>query len=98
MHGQRALGWVRLVARMLGGAQDDFAAVRRLELTPPIAQCALSQSGCRRMAWRLDSPVDDWPSLHCAPLCQVLRIEHVVPNFENLCHRHGLRAVTATGF
>jgi len=93
MHGQRALGWVRLVVRMLGGAQDDFAVVRRLEPTPPVAQCALSRSGCRRMAWRFDSPADEWPSLHCVPLCQVLLIEHVVPDFEDLCDRHGLRAV-----
>ena len=93
MDGQRALGWVRLVVRMLGGAQDDFAVVRRLEPVAPIAQCALSRSGCRRMAWRFDTPADDWPLLHCVPLCQVLRIEHVVPDFEDLCDRHGLRAV-----
>jgi len=45
------------------------------------------------MAWRFDNPADDWPSLHCVPLCQVLRIQHVVPDFEDLCDRHGLRAV-----
>jgi len=93
MNGQRALSWVRIVVRMLGGAQDDFAVVRRLEPVAPVAQCALSGSGCRRMAWRFDNPADDWPSLHCVPLCQVLRIEHVVPEFEDLCDRHGLRAV-----
>jgi len=47
MNGQRALSWVRLVVRMLGGAQDEFAVVRRLEPVAPVAQCALSGSGCR---------------------------------------------------
>jgi len=91
--GQRKLGWARLVIRMIGGVVDDFVVVRRLEEVPSIPQCSLTRSGCKRMAWRFDTPDDDWPLLARVPLQNVLRIEHVVPDFQDLSERRGLRAV-----
>jgi len=90
--GQRQLGWARLVVRMIGGVVDDFVVVRRLEEVPSIPQCSLTRSGCKRVAWRFDAPDDDWPSLSRVPLKNVLRVEHVVPYFQDLSERRGLRA------
>jgi len=91
--GRRQLGLVRLVVRMLGGAVDDFAVVRCLREVPSIPRCSLTRSGCRRMAWCFENPSDDWPLLACVPLTCVLRLEHVVPDFQDLAERRGLRAM-----
>jgi len=91
--GQRQLGLVRLVVRMLGGVVDDFAVVRRMHAAAPIPRCTLTKFGCRRMAWCFDNPTDDWPLLARVPLTSVLRVEHVVPDFQDLSERRGLRAV-----
>ena len=43
--GRRQLGLVRLVVRMLGGAVDDFAVVRRMHEVPSISRCSLTSQG-----------------------------------------------------
>jgi len=91
--GQRRLGQVRLVVRMLGGAVDDFVTVRCMEEVPSIPDCALTRSGCRRMAWRFGTPDAEWPDLDRVPLTSVLRLEHVVTDFQDLGDRRGLHAV-----
>ena len=94
--GRRKLGWARLIVRMLGGAVDDFVVVRCLEDCPAIPLCSLTRSGCKRMAWRFAHPNDDWPEIARVPLTKVLRIEHVVADFQDLGNRLGLRAVPSS--
>jgi len=91
--GRRQLGLVRLVVRMLGGIVNNFAVVRRMHEVAPIPRCSLTRSGCRRMAWYFGGPADEWPLLACVPLARVLRLEHVVPDFQDLADRRGLRAM-----
>jgi len=91
--GERRLGWARLVVRMLGGVAVDFIVVRRMDEVPSLPNCPLTRSGCKRLAWSFETPDAEWPSLACVPLSSVLRVEHVVPDFEDLGNRHGLRAV-----
>jgi len=91
--GQRRLGWVRMVVRALGGAVDDFVVVRCMQEVPSQPDCALTRSGCRRMAWRFSAPDRDWPDLARVPLASVLRLEHVVVDFQDLGDRRGLYAV-----
>jgi len=91
--GNMRLGWVRLVVRMIGGVADDFVVVRCMEQVPSLPGCPLTRSGCRRMAWSFATPDAEWPALARVPLAFVLRVEHVVPDFEDLGDRHGLRAV-----
>jgi len=91
--GRRCLGLVRLVVRKLDGMVDDFAVVRRLVETPSIPGCSLTWAGCKRMAWMFDGPNSEWPALARVPLTHVLRVEHVVADFQDLSDRHGLRAV-----
>jgi len=91
--GRRQLGWVRLVVRMLGGVVDDFVVVRCMTPVPSRLRCSLTRSGCKRVAWHFDASEADWPELARVPLDRVLRIEHVVPDFQDLGDRHGLRAV-----
>lgn len=91
--GNRQLGRARLVVRMLDGVANDFVVLQRLEEVPSSPQCSLTQSGCKRVAWRFDTPQDDWPSLARVPVEDVLRVEHVVADFQDLADRRGLRAV-----
>ena len=91
--GRRCLGWVRLVVRKLDGMVDDFAVVRRLAEVPSIPRCSLTWAGCKRMAWMFDGPDLEWPALARVQLTHVLRVEHVVADFQDLGDRHGLRAV-----
>ena len=91
--GQRCLGWLRLVVRALGGVVDDFAVVWRMEEVPSIPQCSLTRWGCKRVAWCFESVGAEWPVLARVPLSSVRRVEHVVPDFQDLGDRHGLRAV-----
>jgi len=91
--GQRRVGWVRLVVRMLDGAVDDFLVVRRMDEVPSFPDCPLTRSGCKRLAWSFTTADAEWPTLARVPLAMVLRVEHVVPDFEDLANRHGLRAV-----
>jgi len=91
--GLRRLGWARLVVRMLGGAVDDFVIVWCMEEVPSIPDCALTRSGCRRMAWSFAGHDAEWPDLARVPLTSVLRLENVVVDFQDLRDRRGLRAV-----
>jgi len=78
---------------MLGGVVDDFVVVHRMEEVPSRPDCPLTRWGCKRMAWSFLSPDVEWPALARVPLTSVLRVEHVVPDFEGLSDRHGLHAV-----
>jgi len=91
--GQRRLGWVRMVVRALGGAVDDFVVVRCMQEGRSQPDCALTRSGCQRMAWRFSAPDRDWPDLARVPLASVLRLEHLVVDFQDLGDRRGLYAV-----
>ena len=91
--GERQLGWVRLVVRMLRGVVDDFVVVRCMKEVSSLPHCSLTRSGCKRMAWSFSTPDEAWPKIARVPLASVLRLEHVVPDFQNLGDRHGLRAV-----
>jgi len=95
-YGERRLGWVRLVVRMMGGVADDFIVVRCMEEVPSLPNCPLTRSGCKRLAWSFATPDAGWPALARVPLSNVLRVEHVVPDFEDLGDRHGLRAMPST--
>jgi len=91
--GRRCLGCVRLVVRVIGGVVDDFAVVWCMEEVPSIPLCALTRSGCKRVAWCFYSADAEWPVLARVPLSRVLRVEHVVPDFQDLGDRRGLHAV-----
>jgi len=44
------------------------------------------------MAWRFSGPGAEWPDLARVPLESVLRLEHVVFDFHDLCDRRCLAA------
>jgi len=91
--GLRELGCARLVLRMLGSVVDDFVVVRRLRPVLSLSGCSLTRSGCTRMGWCFASATDDRPLLHRVLLSRVLRVEHVVPDFQDSGDRRGLCAV-----
>jgi len=81
---------------MLDGVAEDFIVVRRMHEVPSLPDCLLTRSGCKRLAWSFASADAEWPTLARVPLPRVLRLEHVVLDFEDLGDRHGLRAVPAS--
>jgi len=94
--GQRRLELARLVVRMLGGAVYDFVSGRCMKEVPSIPDCALKRSKCRRMVWNFAGPEAEWPDLVRMPQTSVLRLEHVVVDFQDLGDRRGLRAVPSS--
>jgi len=81
---------------MLDGAVDYFVVVWCMDEVSSIPECALTRSGCRRMAWRFDTPDAEWTDLDRVPLARVLRLEHTVVDFQDLGDRRGLGAVPSS--
>lgn len=83
------LGQARLVLRSVDGDPQDAVVVQLLEASPDREGCVLTAFGCRRMRWRIDEATGH-PALSVVPVEDIIRLEHVVPNFEDLTERKGL--------
>jgi len=93
--GQPQVGLVRLIVRAVGGTRRDAIIVQRMRTAEPQNGCVLSSFGCRRLKWAVNDKTG-FPSLAIVNLIDVERLEHVVPDFEDLCERHGLRGTPTT--
>ena len=89
------LGLARLVVRAIDGERRDIIIVQRMEPALPRHNCVLTEFGCRRHKWIINTDTG-FPTLAAVKLVDVERLEHVVPDFEDLCERHGLRGTPAT--
>jgi len=89
------LGLARLLVRAVDGRRRDFVVVQRLVDAPARPGCVLSSFQCMRKKWAFDS-VSGWPQLALVPLSDVRRLEHVVPDFEDLAERWGMTATPTT--
>jgi len=89
------LGLARLVIRAIDGERRDLVVVQLLEAAEARDGCVLSDFGCARHKWDMD-PTTGFPALALVPASNLQRLEHVVPDFEDLCDRLGLYATPAT--
>ena len=89
------LGLARLLVRAVSGVRRELLVVQRLELAEHRPTCVLSRFGCRRYKWVMD-PLTGFPALDAVPISRVVRLEHVVPDFEELGTRWRLLGTPAT--
>jgi len=91
----RRHGLVRLVLCAVGGSTCHALVVQRLVTAKERPGCVLTKHGCRRFKW-LMNPETGQPALHVVALTDVQRLEHIVPDFEDLCERRGLFGLPGT--
>jgi len=89
------LGLARLLLRAVDGKQCDTVVLQCLEAADARPGCVLSEFNCRRLKWQVH-PTTRFPVLLAVPLAHVRRLEHVVPDFEDLCERWGLMGTPTT--
>lgn len=89
--GAPCYGLVRLVLCAKTGTSYHAVVVQRLVESPARPNCILTKSGCERLQWKMDDHTG-FPALEVLLLRKVQRLEHIVPDFEDLCERHGLLA------
>jgi len=89
------LGLARLLLRAVYGKQCDTVVLQCLEAADARPGCVLSEFNCRRLKWQIH-PTTRFPVLLAVPLAHVRRLEHVVPDFEDLCERWGLMGTPTT--
>jgi len=53
--------------------------------------CPLVGGGCVRLFWEMEVG-DEWPALHAVLLSSILRLEHVVPDQEQIPRDYGITA------
>lgn len=93
--GEPQLGLARLIVRAVDGQRRDVIVVQRMEAAEPRKGCVLTDFGCQRFKWVINDATG-FPSLAAVKLIDVQRLENVVPDFEDLCERHGLRGTPVT--
>ena len=93
--GEAQVGLARLIVRAVDGRRYESIIVQRMQATEPRKGCVLSDFGCRRLKWAMNN-TSGFPDLADVKLVDVERPEHVVPDFEDLCERHGLRETPST--
>jgi len=89
------LGLARLLVRAVDGRRREFVIVQCLEDAVPRPECVLTRFKCQRKKWVID-PASGFPALAYVPLADVMRLEHVVPDFEDLAERWGMTATPTT--
>mgnify|MGYP000126324629 CR=1 FL=1 len=89
------LGLARLLIRAIDGERRDLVVVQLLEEADARPGCVLTTFGCGRRRWKMDAGTG-FPALAAVPTASLQRLEHVVPDFEDLCDRLGLYATPAT--
>jgi len=89
------LGLARLLIRAVDGRRHDSVVVQRLENADARPGCVLTAFRCNRKKWVMDSTTG-FPELALVPLADVQRLEHVVPDFEDLAERWGMTATPTT--
>jgi len=87
------LGMARLLIRAIDGERCDLVVVQLLEEADARSGCVLTAFGCGRRKWKMHG---QHPALAVVPLASLQRLEHVVPDFEDMCDRLGLYATPAT--
>jgi len=88
-------GLARLVIRAVDGEVRDVVVVQLLEEAAARSGCVLTDFGCVRYKWEMD-PSTGFPSVALVQTADIQRLEHVVPDFEDLCDRLGLYATPLT--
>jgi len=75
--------------------EEDVAVVCNMETVDAEERCPLAERECTRIKWAVPAPEDgDW-SVTAVPISRVRRVIHVVPDFDDLSTRRGVKAMPA---
>jgi len=88
-------GEARSIVRAVAGAAIDVVVVAGMDVCESMPGCPLVGGGCTRLCWSMEVG-DEWPALHAIPLTSVLRLEHIVPDQDQITRDHGITATPET--
>jgi len=88
-------GVARAIVRAVGGKVREEVVVSEMHSCESTPGCPLVGAGCTRLCWSME-PGADWPSLRSVPFCSVLRLEHIVRDFDQVTKAHGIIATPRT--
>lgn len=91
--GQVRWGQARLVLRGVGPFRRNCVVVRRMRVVQPEPGCVLTARGCKRLGWQFDTPESLWPAIEAVNVGRLLRLENIVPDWQDLARRRGLEAM-----
>lgn len=80
-----------LIIKGIDAAPRVLLIVQRMIRAEAQPHCVLTKLGCTRLRWDMDDRTG-FPAMHAFRVEDILRLEHIVPDFEDLCNRHGLFA------
>lgn len=83
-------GQARLVLRRVERTTRHCIVVWRMRRAEARPGCVLSAYGCQRLAWHLPFPGSLWPSVEIVDVEQILRLEHVLPDWRDMADRGGI--------
>jgi len=88
-------GEARAIVRKAADDDVDVLIIAAMDVCESMPGCPLVEGGCKRLCWSMEVG-DEWPALHAIPLSSVLRIEHVVPDQDQITRDHGIAATPKT--
>jgi len=88
-------GMARAIIRAVGGKVREEVVVSEMRICESTPGCPLVGAGCTRLCWSME-PGADWPSLRSVPFSSVLRLEHIVRDFDQVTQSHGVAATPRT--
>lgn len=91
--GEVCWGQARLVLRRIANTTRHCIVVWRMRRAEARQGCVLTAHGCQRLAWHVPFPGSLWPSVDILDVEQILRLEHVLPDWRDLADRRGIDAM-----
>lgn len=86
-------GQPRLVLRRVADTTRHCVVVWRMRRVEARRGCVLTAHGCRRLAWNVLDSDTTWPAIDIVDVDKVLRLEHVLPDWQDLADRAGIDAM-----
>jgi len=88
-------GVARAIIRAVAGKVREEVLVSEMHSCESTPGCPLVGAGCTRLCWAM-APGAGWPSVRSVPFSSVLRLEHIVRDFEQVTKAHGVTATPRT--
>lgn len=88
-------GVARAIIRAVRGEVREAVVVSEMAICESTPGCPLVHAGCTRLCWSM-TPGADWPSLRSLYFSDVLRLEHIVRDFDQVTQAHGITATPRT--
>lgn len=93
--GQQRWGRAILIIKGIDAKRRTLVIIQRLCRAETRPECVLTKFNCTRLKWHMDDETH-FPLLDAVRLENVVRLEHIVPDFQDLCDRLGLFAFPGT--